>query len=64
MKFYNDFYEEQQDYNVNSEIPIGCKFCWDDKKKKDRQLTFFDQANNLRSCNYCPWCGRKYGEEN
>lgn len=38
-----------------------CTFCWDSRKKKDKNLTFFDQANNLRICNYCPWCGRKIG---
>ena len=42
---------------------FGCFFCWDDKQKKDKILYFFDSANNLRECDYCPKCGRKYGEE-
>jgi hypothetical protein len=42
---------------------IGCGFCWDSKKKKDKELFFLDKANNMRICNYCPSCGRKYNEE-
>ena len=42
---------------------FGCFFCWDEKKKQEKILYFFDQANNLRTCDYCPKCGRKYGEE-
>ena len=42
---------------------FGCFFCWDDRKKQEKaQLYFFDAANNLRACDYCPKCGRKYGE--
>lgn len=41
----------------------GCAYCWDAKKKKEKeQFYFFDAANNLRQCDYCPKCGRKYGE--
>ena len=42
---------------------FGCFFCWDDKKKQDKELWFFDAANNLKLCDYCPKCGRKYREE-
>lgn len=42
---------------------FGCFFCWDDKKKQEKELWFFDAANNLKLCDYCPKCGRKYGEE-
>lgn len=42
---------------------IECSFCWDRKKKKSRELFFFDHANNLRPCLYCPICGRSYEEE-
>ena len=43
---------------------FGCFYCWDSKHKKEKeQLYFFDAANNLKICDYCPKCGRKYGEE-
>lgn len=42
---------------------IGCFYCYDSKRKKEKDaLYFFDAANNLRECDYCPKCGRKYGE--
>ena len=42
---------------------IGCPYCWDAKKKKEKEyLWFFDASNNYRQCDYCPKCGRKYGE--
>ena len=42
---------------------IGCFYCHDNKKHKEKEeLYFFDAANNLRQCDYCPKCGRKYGE--
>ena len=42
---------------------IGCFYCYDSKRKKEKSaLYFFDAANNLRECEYCPKCGRKYGE--
>jgi hypothetical protein len=63
MKYYN---EEEEVNNTNEQKdflePMGCKFCWDDKKNKEKEpLMFFDPANNLRMSIYCPWCGRKYG---
>lgn len=42
---------------------FGCSFCWDKKKEKEKELYFFDAANNLRLCHFCPNCGRKYLEE-
>lgn len=41
----------------------GCSYCWDARKKQEKPvLFFFDAANNYRECEYCPKCGRKYGE--
>ena len=46
------------------DFEIGCFYCYDNKKKKEKeQLYFFDAANNLKICDFCPKCGRKYGEE-
>ena len=67
-KYYSeqDFYEDE--YNTNTqqqqqeEELFGCNFCWDSRKKKDKELFFLDQANNMRICNFCPYCGRKYEE--
>ncbi len=43
---------------------FGCPYCWDARERKEKEvLWFFDAANNLRECDYCPKCGRKYGEE-
>ena len=42
---------------------VGCPYCWDSRKKKEKDyLWFFDAANNYKQCDYCPKCGRKYGE--
>ena len=42
---------------------FGCSYCWDARKKVEKPyLFFFDAANNYRECEYCPKCGRKYGE--
>lgn len=42
---------------------IGCFYCYDNKRKKEKeQLYFLDAANNLKVCECCPICGRKYGE--
>jgi len=42
---------------------VGCKYCWDNRKQQEKEpLYFFDTANNMRESNYCPYCGRKYGE--
>lgn len=55
-------YSEEE---IKNEQPIefGCKFCWDDRTKKEKDLYFFDAANNMRICLYCPYCGRKYKEK-
>ena len=43
---------------------FGCPNCWDSKRQRDKEyLFFFDAANNYKQCDYCPKCGRKYGEE-
>jgi len=59
MKYQNDYYEEKQ-ISQSKEEEFGCAFCWDKKKNKDKELYFFDAANNLRLCYFCPNCGRKY----
>lgn len=38
----------------------GCAYCWDDRRKKDKEIFYFDAANNMRVSEYCPACGRKY----
>ena len=44
-------------------LEIGCFYCYDNKRKKEKEpLYFFDAANNLRECDFCPKCGRRYGE--
>ena len=45
------------------EYEFGCPFCWDLKRRREKDLFFFDQANNFRQCYYCPNCGRKYLED-
>ena len=63
MKYYNeeDIYNEPVAQPVEEEY--GCRFCWDKRKKKAKELFFLDAANNMRVCNYCPYCGRSYEEE-
>lgn len=49
------------DYKFSDEI--GCFYCYDSKRGKEKErLYFFDAANNLKVCDFCPVCGRKYGE--
>ena len=44
-------------------LEIGCSYCYDNKRKKEKSpLFFFDAANNYRECDFCPKCGRRYGE--
>lgn len=43
-----------------AEISEGCAYCWDAKRKKEKEIFFFDAANNMRVSEYCPMCGRKY----
>ena len=54
MKYY------EKEPKLTIEVEIGCGFCWDKKRKKDKELFFLDQANNMRVCNFCPYCGREY----
>ena len=42
------------------ETSEGCSYCWDDRKKKSKEIFYFDSANNMRVSEYCPACGRKY----
>ena len=53
-------FEEPVEVKTNEEI--GCGFCWDKKRKRDKELFFLDAANNMRPCTFCPSCGRKYEE--
>lgn len=61
------YYSEQDYYNSQTtQEPIttefGCGYCWDMKRKKEKELFFLDNANNMRICTYCPNCGRRYSE--
>ena len=47
----------------DTEVPFGCGFCWDKRKNKSKELFFLDNANNMRECLFCPYCGRKYEED-
>lgn len=60
MKYYNeeDYYSSYEQPKENYEVEFGCGFCWDKKRKKNKELFFLDAANNMRVCNYCPSCGR------
>lgn len=58
MKYYEEDYVEEA--TPVQELEYGCKFCWDGRVKKEKELFFFDQANNMRICLFCPNCGRKY----
>lgn len=62
MKYYeeNDDYETPQEY---VEEEFGCGFCWDRRKNKTKELFFLDAANNMRLCNFCPYCGRSLTTE-
>ena len=44
----------------STESSEGCAYCWDDKRKRAKEIFFFDAANNMRCAEYCPMCGRKY----
>lgn len=59
MKYYETVVEEPQ----IQEEDFYCDYCWDRKKKKDKELFFLDKANNLRICLFCPNCGRAYENE-
>lgn len=68
MKYYDEesYYASQSAESASASVineEIGCGFCWDRKRKKEKELFFLDAANNMRICTFCPSCGRKYGEE-
>lgn len=44
----------------SAEVSGGCTYCWDEKRKSSKEIFYFDSANNMRSAEYCPACGRKY----
>lgn len=45
-----------------NEQDFGCPYCWDRRKEKTKELFFLDAANNMRICNFCPYCGRNMKE--
>ena len=61
------YYDDELDYDETSqqsiEPQIGCGFCWNNRRKKNRELFFLDSANNMRICVFCPYCGRNLEEE-
>ena len=63
MKYYEEDDYEQQPATAwrAHEQEIGCGYCWDARKKNNIELYFLDRANNMRVCDYCPSCGRKFG---
>lgn len=63
-KFYDEesYYASQEPISTNIEEEFGCRFCWDKRRNKEKELFFLDAANNMRICNFCPYCGRQYGE--
>ena len=65
MKYYNEesYLASQGPTSAPIEEEFGCGFCWDKKRNMEKELFFLDAANNMRICNYCPYCGRKYSEE-
>ncbi len=65
-KYYDDEYDDYEEnftQEVEAEEEYGCAFCWDKKKNREIEIYFFDRANNLRLCRFCPNCGREYLED-
>jgi len=60
MKYYDYDTDEETTEEVVTTEEYGCPFCWDKRTRRERELSYFDHANNLRICRYCPNCGRKY----
>lgn len=52
----------KEQYIVYEQEEFGCGFCWDKKRKKNKELFFLDAANNMRLCVFCPYCGRVLNE--
>ena len=63
MKYYEAEEQLQSKTQVTQSEEEYCDFCWDRKKKCDKELFFLDKANNLRICSFCPNCGRAYIDE-
>ena len=59
-EYYNEQLKTQKPAWSAHEQEVGCGFCWDKRRKNDKELFFLDAANNMRICTYCPSCGRKY----
>ena len=56
-----DVLNDLQNLDIGTiETNNGCSYCWDAKKKNSKEIFYFDSANNMRSADYCPACGRKY----
>lgn len=66
MKRYQeeDDYMEEEPVVWREEQEFGCPYCFDNKAKKEIDIYFFDRANNMRLCSYCPACGRHMEGEN
>lgn len=65
MKFYDEesYRESLEPKQETAQFEFGCGFCWNSKRKVEKELFFFDAANNMRPCLYCPSCGRKYNDK-
>ena len=63
-RYEEDYYEvepKQQEPSWEAHPQdFGCQFCWDKRTKKDIEIYFFDKANNMRLCSFCPNCGRSF----
>lgn len=57
MRYIAEDYLEEEPVQTEE---YGCKFCLDQRSGKEKELYFFDPANNMRLCKFCPWCGRVY----
>ncbi len=60
---YENYEEATKDASWKEPQTIGCGFCYNQKKKREIPLFFLDNANNMRPCVWCPYCGRKYKNE-
>lgn len=61
-RYYEEDYEDDFTSTTpeeNLEPEFGCGFCWDKRTEKNKEIFFFDAANNMRVCKYCPYCGRE-----